>query len=150
MVPVRFCLKAARGRFKYSRDLPNWDIMRAGRLPSLRLLDYTRLERREMLAALALFLVLAGLVSIFGEFFMDLGYLIDPDMLDGDLFDENLLTSDSGLETLLVLGQLSLQTTPVLWAFFTLQLVYPKARAVPIPAAALRPWVPPPSGKVPI
>ena len=113
----------------------------ASKIPTSRCLDFIRPARREKLVALAAFFVLTGLVSLFGEFFMDSVLVTEAD----------LLAADSGAEIVLSLGQPSPWLAPgLLLAAFTLPVLYAEARAVPIGIGAVRPWVPTPFGKVPI
>ena len=113
----------------------------AGKIPTSRCLDFLRPERREKLFALAAFFALTGLVSLFGEFFMDSALVAEAE----------LLAADSGAEIALSLGQASPWLAPgLLLAVLTLPAIYAEARAVPIGIGAVRPWAPTPLGKVPI
>lgn len=116
-------------------------LLSAGKIPTSRCFDFLRPERREKLVALAAFFVLTGLVSLFGEFFMDSVLVTEAD----------LLAADSGTEIVLSLVQPSPWLAPgLLLAAFTLPALYAETRAVPIGIGAVRPWAPTPFGKVPI
>lgn len=113
----------------------------ASKIPTSRCLDFIRPARREKLFALAAFFVLAGLVNLFGEFFMDSALVTEAD----------LLIADSGAEVALSLGQSSPWLAPgILLAALTLPALYAEGRAVPIGLDSIRPWVPALSGKIPI
>ena len=106
-----------------------------------RSLDFIRPERREKLFALAVFFVLTGLVSLFGEFFMDSALIAEAD----------LLAADGGMEIALSLGQPPPWLAPgLLFTAFTLPIVYVENSDAPAPARGIRSWIPSPSDKVPI